>query len=307
MPIDPQALTNQSFRITAGDSMYRANLAQGGQFGFGNHLKRIDAATPLVLMPCICIITHVPTIFRLIPGWPQYLKDLIELNCIAIDGIDIEYNMDTGQIPAGANGQQNRVPTTLKLNEVSPSFRFPELTGNCVWHFFLAWMKALKNPETQASTLAGIIQPNQYIKPLVSSDMCMDMLVIQYDITMQPENIIDAYFIMNMFPTSAGGAGYRKELGEASVPDRNIQMVGIIQHNQNTRGIGVNIARQLDLKTIDYNFAAPIATNVESGIQDMGLQYQAAADQTAFNPVVWGGNAKYPSGATLGGVPLNTI
>ena len=307
MAEDPNALTNRSFRITAGNSMWRPNIANGGQYGFGNHLKRLDAATPLVMMSAVPIITHIPTVFRLIPDWPQFLKDIIELMTIAIDGIDIEYNIDTGQIPAGANGQQYRVPIKNTLNEISPSFRIPEFIGNCVWSFFTNWMQLMVNPETQASTLAGVIQPTQYIKPLVGSAYSMDMLILQYDTTMQPENLIDAYFIMNMFPTNAGGAGYHKELGENQVLERNIQMTGIIQRNQNTRAVGVNIARLLKLKNIDFNFAQPIALNIESGIQDMGLQAQAAQDQTEFTPLVWGGNAAYPPGGSLGGVNISSI
>ena len=307
MPIDSQALTQNSFRICAGDSMWRANIAQGGQYGFGMHLKTIDAITPVVFMPLIVVITHVPTVFRLLPGWPQFLKSLVELNAIAIDGVDIEYNMDTGEAPAGPNGQAIVVPTALKLNRPSPNMRFIELTGNPIWNFFTNWQEICRSSDTGASTLAGIIQPGQYIRPLVLSDWSMDMALIQFDSTMQPENIIDGYFLCGSFPLSAGAAGYQKQLGEQHIQERNVSFAGFLQRNMNTRAAIINIARMLKLNQLNFNFAQPIATNVESGLQDMGLQMQAAADQTEFTPLVWGGNSALPSGAVLGGVPTSVI
>ncbi|MBO7716607.1 MAG: hypothetical protein J6S85_23780 [Methanobrevibacter sp.] len=302
-----QALTRNSFRITAGDSMYRGNIEQGGQYGFIGHLNRIDAVTPLVMNPAIGIITSVPKIFRLIPGYPQFCKALFEVNTIGIDGIDVECNIEPGQAPASPDGQQINVPMANKRTQPTPTFRFVETTGNPVWGFINNWCTLMCDPETQYSSLSNIIRPGTYIAPHVLSDYSMTMLFIQFDKTLQPQNIIDAYFIVGMFPLSAGSAGFSKELGQPKTMERSIQMAGILQHNQNTRAVGVEIATQLGLHLIAPTFAQPVATMVDSGIQDMGLARDAAQDQNEFNPLSWGGNQKYPSGAVLGGVPLGEI
>lgn len=240
------------------------NVILGGQLGFGNNLPNIDAATPLVLRPIVPIITHVPTMFtNYAPNLALILKGLVETQTRSIDGIDLQYTIDPGTTPAGQDGQELNVPTNAKRAQVNPQFVLPELGGNLVWNFFRTWMRMIKDPDTQASSLAGLIG-GSILTPHVLSMYTMDMLFIQYDTTLQPQNIIDGYFITSMWPNDIGTAGFKKQIGQSEVVERTIAFHGVLQHNDNTRSVAQNIAQLLQLHTIDYNYATPIATSIEN-------------------------------------------
>lgn len=289
MPIMTGALTSNAGRLAAGDLMSVANIVEGGQYGFGNHIPNIDAATPLVLRPIVPVITHVPTMFQYLTDFPETLKALVERHTTRIDGIDLQYTLEDATVPSGQDGQELHMPTNARRAAISPSMAMPEIAGNLVWNFFTYWMRLIKDPDTQASSLAGVIPTGTTLQPHVMSMFTMDMLVIQYDTTLQPQNIIDAYFIVTMWPYDAGPAGYTKQLGNSEHQERTIQFHGVIQHNRNTRVIGQNIATVLKLHTYDYNFAVPAATDVESRVQGDGVAHEAAEIASTFVPL--GGNA----------------
>ena len=289
MPIMTNSLVSNAGRLAAGDLMSVANVIDGTQYGFGNHIPDIDAATPLVLMPIVPVVTHVPTMFQYLTDFPETLKALVERHTTRIDGIDLQYTLEDATVPSGADGQELHMPTNARRTAISPSMAMPEVTGNLVWNFFTYWMRLIKDPDTQASSLAGVVPSGTTLSPHVMSMFTMDMLVIQYDTTLQPQNIIDAYFLVSMWPYDAGPAGYTKQLGNSEHPERTIQFHAVIQHNRNTRVIGQNIATTLKLHTYDYNFATVAATDVESAVQADGIQYEVTSEVSKFAPL--GGNA----------------
>ncbi len=260
------------------------NIITGAQLGFGNNLPNIDAATPLVLRPLVPIITHVPTMFTLVDGLQDILKSLIENHTRSIDGVDLQYTMDSGTTPAGQDGQELNVPTNAKRAQVNPQMMLPEINGNLVWNLFRLWMRMMKDPDTQASSLAGIVPSNQILPPHVLSMYTMDMLFIQYDTTLRPENIVDGYFITSMWPNDIGTAGFKKTIGTSDVVERTVAFHGVLQHNDNTRAVAQSVAQMLQLHTIDYNYATPIAQGVDSNLLNLGLMGSAAIDNLSFVP-----------------------
>ena len=263
------------------------NVNIGGQLGYGNNLPNIDAATPLVMRPIVPIITHAPTMFtQYAPDMATILKALIETQSRSIDGIDVQYTIDPGTTPAGQDGQELNVPTNAKRAQVNPQFTLPELSGNLVWNFFRIWQRMIKDPDTQASSLAGLV-PNIVgnLPPHVLSMFTMDVLFIQYDTTMRPENIIDGYFITSMWPNDIGPAGYKKQIGASEVLERTIAFHGVLQHNDNTRAVAQNVASLLQLHKIDYNFSTPVATGIDNAIENAGLLAATAADIATFGQV----------------------
>lgn len=289
MPVMTNSLIHNAGRLAAGDDMSVANIVDGYQLGYGNHLPKMDAATPLVLRPLVGIVTHVPTMFQYLPNYPQVLKALMEQHVIAMDGVDVEYDTEDEAVPAGQDGQEWHVPTNGRRTAISPSARLYELSGNLVWNFFTSWQRMCKDPDTQAAALAGVVSPDVTLNPHVFSMWTMDMIWLQYSTDMRPENLIDAYFTVGMWPHNSGGAGYTKEIGNSTVPTRTIQFHGVLQHNRNTRIIGQRIAEALQLHRFNYDFSVPIATDVESQVQSDGLQAEAAFDAANFGPL--GANA----------------
>lgn len=278
-PFLPQGMVFPNSGTTFG------NIIDGGQLGFGNNLPNVDAATPLVMRPIVPIVMHAPTMFDYIPGLANVMKALIETHTKSIDGIDIQYTMDSGTTPAGQDGQERNVPTNAKRAQVNPQFVFPELNGNLVWNAFRTWMRLIKDPDTQASSLAGIVSGTTSLSPHILSMYTMDILFIQYDTTLRPENIIDGYFITSMWPNDIGTAGYKKQIGSSEVLERTVAMHGVLQHNPNTLIAAQNVAQLLQLHLIDYNYAAPVSATMDSGLDTMGLQHTAHIDTyTAMAP-----------------------
>jgi hypothetical protein len=267
------ALLRNITGIAAGETSQIANIAAGGQLGIGSHLRKIDAATPLVMTPAVAIVTHAPTMFENVPGAKEVLKALIERHAKSITGIDFGYTLDSGQIMAGHDGQELNIPTDSKRTAVNPSFTFPELQGNLVWNFFKMWISMIRHPDTNASSLSAILAEGGF-DPMLYSSFSMDMCVIQYDPTMHPDNIIGAYFYTAMYPQETGLVGIQRELGTTQVMERVIPMVGMVQDNSRTHEAGIQIAKALALHKADYSSMPAIADAIESTLSNQGVHQE---------------------------------
>lgn len=253
-----------------------ADLPFSAQLGYGPNLPQIDGATPLTLSPAVIVVTHIPTMFAGIPGAPETLKALVERHAKEITGIEFGLQLEHASVPVGQDGQELSMPTNSKRTAVTPTFTWPELQGNLVWNFIKTWIEMIKHPDTQASMLSATnLDTTMY--PMLMSSFTMTVCVIQFDPTMRPENIIDAYFITNMWPQETGLNGTKRVIGHTEMPERQIAFHGVLQHNANTKTAGQIIASALKLHQTNFNIAVPVAVAVDANIDNMGLQ--AAADQ----------------------------
>ena len=278
----PHGLIPNVGRIGSTDDSNVADIEYGAQLGYGPNLPQIDGATPLVLSPVVAIVTHIPTMFDNVDHAPETLKALIERHAKEISGIDFQYQLEGVGTPVGQDGQELHMPTNSKRTAVTPTFTMQELQGNLVWNFIRTWIEMIKQPDTQASALSAV-NLDVTMSPMLMSSFTMDVLFIQFDSTMRPENIIDAWFVTNMWPQETGMFGAKRQIGHSEMPERQIAFYGVLQHNRNTKAAGQIIASTLGLHKTDFDFATPFATAIESGITDMGLQQAATDQQTAFN------------------------
>ena len=261
-----------------------ANLMSGaGQVGLGVNLPLIDAVTPQVMMPIYPVVLHAPTMFIPYPNMIPTLKGLIETHARTITGIDFQQTLDAQPTPIGHDGQQLNMPTDAKRSQVSPSFEMQELTGNLVINFFKTWMYMIKYPDTQASILSAL--ESGTLSPQLLSYFTMDVIFLQFDQTMRPELLIDAFIVSAMWPNETGMFGFERQVSQSKVLDRTIQFHGVLQHNKNTKQLGVYVAQALAMHTVNYQFAAPSTPGIESNLQGLGLEAAVAADTSAFTPV----------------------
>lgn len=266
----------------ASPSSYIANLADGGQLGFGPLLPNLDANTPPVFLPLQLVVTHVPTIFKYIPNGIEIFKALFETHLVSLTGLDFTYSMDVDGTPVGRDGQMMNVPTKQMRSQISPVAMWPEKIGNVVFNFGRVWMDAMHDVDTQASSMAGIIPTGTALPPLVASMYAADIMLIQYDSTYRPENIIDAFALTNFFPTEIGSPDYQLNATETHRPDRNFTFTCIVQHNRNTVNVAKSLATLTNLHQINYQDALPIAQSIESELSGEGMQYQVAEYLSQF-------------------------
>lgn len=246
------------------------DITKGGQLGIGPRLANIDAATPLVFSPLVPIVTHIPTMFNAVPKMKEILKALVERHTKTITGVDFGYEMDEGSAYMLADGQEAKIPTKNKRTAISPNMTFAEIQGNLVWNFFRQWMSMISSPDTHASSLAAMTNSTD-IDPFVYSYFCMDVLLINFDPTMLPKNIIDAYFVTTMWPKTTGQIGAKREVGTTDGGiERSIDFNGILQHNSAVYNAAVSIAESLGLHKANFNLATPVATAIESNASGLG-------------------------------------
>lgn len=269
------SLIREAGRIAGEESATIANLASGAQLGLGAHLTNLDAATPLTLNPIIPIVTSVPTMFENIPHAEDTLKALIERHPKSISGIDFEYQLEGSPTPVGHDGQQLNMPTNARRTQVTPQFTWQEVTGNLIWNFFKMWISMTRDANTQASSLAALDDTAELLPQLVSS-FSMDVIFIQFDSTMRPENIIDAFICTGMWPQQTGMAGWQRTVGEVTMPERSISFNAVLQHTERTRQAGRAIAEVLGLHRVNFNQIAPVANQIASRLTDKGIQQEAA-------------------------------
>ena len=241
-----------------------ANVARSGQNGTGIRITKLDGATPLVFNPVIPVVLTVPTMWNATPQKQEILRALMETHARNITGIDFSYALETSQVQIGHDGQQMDAPTKTTRSQVNPSATFTEYTGNIIYKFFQDWMFDIQHPDTNASALPAMGYDNSSMAQWVMSAYSMSMLFIQPDPTGLPERIVDAFIICNMFPKDMGEIGFQRQLGTTETKERSINFTGIVQHNNNTKELGIRVMQMLGLHRINYNNALPgLAGSVE--------------------------------------------
>lgn len=282
MNISPNGLITNAGQLAATDTSTIADIVNGAQLGYGPNLPQIDGATPLVLSPIVPIVTHIPTMLANVQYAPEILKALVERHAKEISGIDFGYQLESSSTPVGQDGQELHMPTNSKRTQVNPTFTWQEITGNLVWNFIKNWIEMIKQPDTQASSLTAIDLGDPML-PMLMSSFTMDILFIQFDPTFRPENIIDAFFVTNMWPTETGMIGAKRQIGHSEMVDRTIAFNGVLQHNRNTKVAGQIIADALGLHRSNYDFAVAITTSVDPALSGMGLDYETQQNLATFS------------------------
>lgn len=282
MPVMTNSLTANGGTFAPTPSSSIANIQDGGQLGFGPLLPNLDANTPSVYLPLQFVVTHVPTIFSYINNGPAIFKSLFETHMVSMDGLDFNYSMETDGTPVGRDGQQQMVPTRQVRSQISPTCTWSEKIGNVVYNMGRVWMNNMRDPDTQASSMAGIVSSGTTLPPLVASMYAADIMAIQYDTTYRPENIIDAFFMTNFFPTELGGSMYGYNAVEAHRPDRTFTFTCIVQHNANTVAVAQSLATLMNLHEVNYQDALPVAQSIDSTLANEGEAYLASEYMANF-------------------------
>ena len=238
------------------------NVEGNLQLGSGLNAPMLDVATPCMFSPVVLVVTSLPAMYTVggqVTKMGYVIKELIESHAKSVSGIDFSYSMDTQEAPTGHDGQQMASPGKTKRSAVSPSFVFAELSGNIVWDTFRKWMWDCNHPDTNAG-MANVVYPGAWTMSAYS----MSMMAIQFDPTMRPDHIITAAHYVNMFPTSIGDLGLKRDIGTYSHPERTIQFTGMVQHNEYIKTLAMAIAEKLALHKHNYNIAPPTHSNVEA-------------------------------------------
>lgn len=293
-----------------------ANVSRSGQNGTGVRLTKLDGATPLAFNPCIPLVLTVPTMWNKFPQKQEILRALMETHARNISGINFSYALETDPKQIGHDGQQMDTPTKSTRSQPSPSATFTEYTGNIIYNFFKDWIFDIQHPDTNASGLPAMGVENSDMPGWTMSAYAMSMLFIQPDPTGLPERIIDAFIICNMFPKDIGEIGFERQLGTTTIPERTINFTGIVQHNNNTKELGIRMMKLLGLHRINYSNSLPGVTGsvnpsiaVQKELQGLsgGLQWEANAGgeyRDNYN------NGNSPAGTSMGAVksytPLST-
>jgi len=258
-----------------------ANLSVGAQLGLGSHLAQLDAATPLTFSPIFPIVVHSPTMFKNIPYADDVMKALFEKHAKSISGIDFEYQLEGSPTPVGHDGQQLYMPTQSRRSPVSPQFTWQEVSGNLIWNFISTWIQNCRHPDTQASMVSAI-ESGEAVTPQLMSSFSADVLFIQFDSTMRPENIIDGFMVTSMWPQQTGMAGFARTPGEVTMPDRSVTFYGLLQHNTNTKRVAKQIAEVIGLHRVNYDVSTPVANQIANRLLNKGLQQEVAEAVSSF-------------------------
>src|SRR5574344_1834082 len=289
-----------------------ANVSRSGQNGTGVRITKLDGATPLVFNPVIPVVLTVPTMWNKFTQKQEILRALMETHAKNITGIDFSYALETSQVQIGHDGQQMDAPTKTTRSQVNPSATFTEYTGNIIYKFFQDWMFDIQHPDTNSSALPAMGVMDENMPGWTMSAYSMSMLFIQPDPTGLPDRIIDAFVICNMFPKDIGEIGFQRQLGTTETKERSVNFTGIVQHNNNTKELGIRVMKMLGLHRINYNNALPGLTGsvnpntaIQEDLKDLegGLHWEANAGDKRST---YGFDAKGEMGSAKNFKPLST-
>lgn len=228
------------------------DIGSGGNLGIlGSKVFLQDAATPMVFPPAIFVVLQTPLMYAgsRFATTRRLMRALMQEHAKEITGIDVEYDMDTAETPAGHDSQMLGTPTRNKRNAITPSMVIPEINGNFVWRFFTKWGFNILDPDSQ-SAFNHLNEEGDSIPPFVSSSYSIAAAVIQPDPSFLPKNIVDGAFITDMFPTNTGALGLQRTIGTSNTMDRTINFRGVLRHSMHTKDMLVELATQLNLANI---------------------------------------------------------
>lgn len=254
------------------DNTVVGNLIDGSQLGVGLQASMLDSATPLVFPPTVLVVLQTPTMYDNTPEMSRMIKSIIESHAKTVSGIDFNYTLETADSPVGHDGQMMAVPTKSKRSAVEPSFVFQEVAGNLIFNIARKWITDIQHPDTNASMASLDFTGNWTM-----TTYAMSMMAIQFDMTMKPENILEAAFYTNMFPISTGDIGLERTISASKIMDRTINFKAIVQQNDYTRYLAKTIAEDLQIVKVNYNLARTGATEINSIIADSGLAHEVTA------------------------------
>lgn len=245
------------------------NIQQGGQLGFHNRSVSMDGATPLPLHCAHVFVLQMPRFWDRFPATQRAYKAMIELNATTIDGIDMNYTMDFGDVEIGHDGQMASMPLLTKRAAVNPSVALNEVGGNIFWNLNYTWLKHISHPDTTASLLASLYGDN--LEQWVWSTFSATWLVVQPDPTGLYNRIVDAHVITNIIPDATGPFGIKRQIGAAEVAKRTVNYKGVWTHNEHTRELGRLVMKAINAHRPNLDYALTW-DGVKANISDKGHQ-----------------------------------
>lgn len=289
-----------------------SNLIDSGPLGIGAHIPQLDGFTPLVFNPTYIVVTHTPRIW----DHPKYVynkaifKALMERCAKSVSGIDVSYTLNTGEAPASLDGQQLPVPLNTVRNQITPNFTWTEVAGNLIWNFFRRWIFDIQHPDTHASLISSVLSEGGKLADIpdwVVSAYSASFVAIQFDPTMMYDKIIDCVFYTSVFPTETGELGLERQIGSAKLMDRSIPFRCMWQHNDNTKALGMVIAKALQMHKPNYN-KSTTASGISLDLREYGVHGEIMdtvkefLDQTkgdfSENPAFKMNTGEYTSGSS---------
>lgn len=269
--------------LGAGANQRLANIIEGAQLGYGTNMPMFPAATPQVFPPTTIIVIRTPAFYDGSGDentyMRRYLKAIIESHAKTVSGIDFGYTLSTDEGPAGHDGQNRKVPTKTRRSEVSPSITFNELIGALGWRVFRKWMFDIQHADSPYGRAVSARTPR------MSSDYAMDLMLVQFDPTGLPENIMNAAYLTDVFPTDIGQFGYERNIAQSRAVERTIQFAATVLDNDAVLEGARILTQTLSAAMVDFNKLnrrMPIIgrsvrelLTLHGGIPDSGLAFEA--------------------------------
>lgn len=279
------------------------NIQQGGQLGFGPRVVSMDGGTPLVLNACHVYVLQMPRFWDRLPMTQRQYKSMIELNAVTIDNIDLNYQLDFGDVEAGQDGQMASMPLKTKRAPVSPSVTMNDIGGNVFWNLNYLWLKHINHPDTNCSLLSALYDEDQ-VPDWVWSTFTMTWLVIQPDPLGLPNRMVEASVITNIIPTETGTLGMKRQIAAAEIAKRTVSYKGQITHSESTRELGRLIMQSVNAHkpNLDYAITWDGTRSILNNYGHQGWMNVARADglMRGTNLVQDANNAMSSSGEGMG-------
>lgn len=255
----------EGISIHGATSMTVANYEKGNR-GAGVNIDNLDAMSPMLFLGAVPLVLKTPTMYDNNPAMAKFIKCALELWGNQITGIDVSYTVNTEETSKFTDGQTIKNPTTTTRDPMSPSYTFTEVAGNMIWEGMRKWIWDFRHPDT-GKAFTGMTDPD----PHVISAWSAVTQYIMFDGTQEPDRIIAAPIVYNMFPLGTDKLGLERIQGQSSIKERTIEFAAYYIDNAQTRLIGVSNAKNMNLQTLNWNNVRPKMVSPEELIKEAGM------------------------------------
>ncbi len=211
--------------------------------------------------------------------WTDLFISIFELHPETIDGLDATLTVETDQHNVGRGGQTFKEVTGVKRPETSVKYTLREKRGKPINRFLDIYIRYCIQDHELGKPLVTLMP--KFKKGLHTPDMySFSTLFVEPDIT--HNNVIEAYLVLNQFPTTAGTVTSKRDLstgGEMVVYD--IETGGIMVYNESIRKLGQHFLDSLTVTSVnpDTVVSALNPEDLQATVKDSKFKFNSTGDK----------------------------
>lgn len=277
---------NRAFNTSS--TVPKVNIAgiNAGQNGLLPDLRGLAANASYMKSNTICVVLQTPRGFNHLPNpeeWHAAFKALLETGSNSIEGLNSTINVEYGQNPLGASGEQQDDWAKVTRERSQPVHVIREKYGKPVKAMMDSYIRYLiADPETQVPLVMSLTDAPTDQLPDFTSFTCL-----YFEPDPLHKFVQDAWLVTNMMPDTGGEVVGRRDLtASRESVDYTITWTGIQQVGAGVNQMAQGILDRMALSGINPTNRAAFMSEINADLTNTDQGYAEVMQQAASDSVI---------------------